>query len=554
MLEDVNCWISATPIECLSDPDIECDRGGKEALVYRKWLGAYAIFLSFCVIFISMMTIVHFVLVQKRKSDRHRLRSGNSDTACRLRMSGCFICVKSCLGKVFTAVKEYKCCDESTNKYARANKHGQVMDGNDDSGPPFSDPTANVLSISSDPLPSPQACLAPVEVLATPTKQDPGKNACCGDEENGQYQNGSKPRAPKSRSGTGTDPYKFNTAKVRAAIRRESLIVVKPPPLASLEAEVVGDKDLCSGTAKPLAPPPKSAKGGDSHHSNAAEVHDKSRRNALMALDIQEPNDAERKLSSTGEEDQGRPSTGTIRGSRLLQIACNKGSPQSRTSVTISAFAGNKDNGNDDDENEDGDNNSPNTSAETEAIVQALLYTGCFVLTNVFAVAVRSIQMQGKEIPFALLLLARFFFPLQGFCNIMVYMRPHIISLRRSNPEYSWIKSSVVVFKGGGDNDCAGQSQRINQQPASDADIRRRQKLVERDHNRRMDEIKRKSMVSEDFIAAARQTQEADEENGGIDDSATHTIDEEAFARRSTAANDTCLIEDPPDNQSVYVA
>jgi len=29
-----------------------------------------------------------------------------------------------------------------------------------------------------------------------------------------------------------------------------------------------------------------------------------------------------------------------------------------------------------------------------------------------------------------------------------------------------------------------------------------------------MDEIKRKSMVSEDFIAAVRQTQETDEESG----------------------------------------
>jgi len=70
------------------------------------------------------------------------------------------------------------------------------MDGNDGSGmhrgPPSSDPTTNALSRSSDPLPPPQLCLAPVEILATPTflditvKQDGGKNGCCGDVENGQ--------------------------------------------------------------------------------------------------------------------------------------------------------------------------------------------------------------------------------------------------------------------------------------------------------------------------------------------------------------------------------
>lgn len=455
-MEDVECWISATPIECLSDPDIECDRGGKEALLYRQWLGLNVFFLGFCVIFISRMVIVHFVLVQKHKSDRYSLRSGNEVTACGSRMSGCFVCVKSCLDKVFTTVKEHTWCGNRTNKDARANKHGQVMDGNDNSPSSFDPTTTMLLSRSSDPLPTLQACLAPVKIMANPTfqdttaKQDAGKNVCCG-EENGQSQNGSKPRAPRSRSGTGTDPYKFNTAKVRAAIKRESLIAVKPPPLASVQA------------TSPLA-------------------------------------------------------------------------------VKV------------EDGNEDGDNsNSPNNSVEREVIVQALLCTGCFFLTYIFSVTARMIQMQGKEVSFAVLFLARFFQLLQGFFNIMVYMRPHIVSLRRNNPAYSWFKSVTIVFKAGGDNDSVGQVQRSSQQPASDADVRRRQKLIERDHNRRMEKIKRKSMVSENFIAAARQAQEADEESGGKDGNSTHTIDEKAFARRSSATYDTCLIEHPLDIQSASV-
>ena len=135
--------------------------------------------------------------------------------------------------------------------------------------------------------------------------------------------------------------------------------------------------------------------------------------------------------------------------------------------------------------------------------------------------------------------------------DLPLYMRPHIVSLRRNNPEYSWFKSLTIVFKAGGDNDSVGQVQRSSQQPASDADIRRRQKLIERDHNRRMKEIKRKSLVSENFTAAARQAQEADEESGGKDGNATHnTIDEKAFARRSSATYDTYLMEGSPDIQS----
>ena len=535
-LEDVGCWISATPIECLIDPDIDCDRGGKEALVYRKWLGVYVFFMSVCVIFINMMAIIHFVMEQKRKSDRNRLRSGNSDTACRFKMSRCFICVKSCVGKIFKTVKKYACCDECTNTDARANKLGQVMVGNDDSmhrGPPSYDPTTNMLSrSSSDPLPpAPQACLTPLEIMATPTfldttakQQDAGKNGCCGDEENGQNQNRFKPR--------------------------ESLNAVKPPPLGSVQAEGVGDQGLCSWTgAKLRAPPSRSAKGGDSYHFNAAEVRAKIRRESLIALDTQELNDTERKNSTSGEELQSRPSTS--RKSRLRQKSNNRGwSLHGRTSAATSSLPVNEEDGNDDVRNED-----TNNSVETEAIFQALLYTGCFFLTYIFSATGRMIQMQGKEVPFAILFLARFFLPLQGFFNIMVYMRPHIISLRRSNPDYSWFKAFVVVFKGGGDNDCAGQGQRSSQQPASVANIRRRQKLAERDHNRRMDEIKRKSMVSEDCIAAAAiQAQEADEESGGKDDSVTHTIGEEAFARRSSTADDSYLIEDPPDNKSASVA
>ena len=49
------------------------------------------------------------------------------------------------------------------------------------------------------------------------------------------------------------------------------------------------------------------------------------------------------------------------------------------------------------------------------------------------------------------------------------------------------MKALQIVFKAGGGNDSAGQSQRSNQEPAIDANVRRRQDLVERDHKRWMD-------------------------------------------------------------------
>ena len=67
---DIMCWISAAPVECLSDSDIECSRGGKEALFYRKWLGMSIFPFSFVIIFINMILIIHFVLTKKQKSNR----------------------------------------------------------------------------------------------------------------------------------------------------------------------------------------------------------------------------------------------------------------------------------------------------------------------------------------------------------------------------------------------------------------------------------------------------------------------------------------------------
>jgi hypothetical protein len=61
--------------------DVDCTRGGKNALFYRKWLGAYIFPTGACIIFMNMALIIHSVLAQKKKSDQNRLGAGaNADS------------------------------------------------------------------------------------------------------------------------------------------------------------------------------------------------------------------------------------------------------------------------------------------------------------------------------------------------------------------------------------------------------------------------------------------------------------------------------------------
>ena len=209
-------------------------------MVYRKWLGVNIPLFCFCIIFINMILIIHYVLIQKRKSNRYRLRPDDSENECGSRMPICVLCVIYCFVKFYATFNEFVCCGKSSTEHESTHNNDiQAAAGNGDNiihrEPLPSKATKNAPSGNADTLPTLQACLAPVEMLlATPTFQqvthsgNAGKSVCWGDEENGLSRHSLKPRASASRSGTAADPYKFNTAKVRAAIRRESIIAVSP--------------------------------------------------------------------------------------------------------------------------------------------------------------------------------------------------------------------------------------------------------------------------------------------------------------------------------------
>lgn len=137
-------------------------------MVYRKWLGVYIPLFCFCIIFMNMILIIHHVLIQKRKSNRYRLRPDDSENECGSRMSIYVLCVICGFVKFYPTVKEFVRCGKSSTEHESTHKNdAQAVAGDGDNlihrEPLPSKPTKNASSESTDTLPPLQACLAPVE-------------------------------------------------------------------------------------------------------------------------------------------------------------------------------------------------------------------------------------------------------------------------------------------------------------------------------------------------------------------------------------------------------
>lgn len=97
-----------------------------------------------------------------------------------------------------------------------------------------------------------------------------------------------------------------------------------------------------------------------------------------------------------------------------------------------------------------------------EITKQALLYIGSYILSYGFVWAMSLHSLATKKPPLIWLrALSSIFFPLQGFINIFIYCRPHIVSLRALFPdEYTWFQAFVIVLKSGGDDPISAQNRR----------------------------------------------------------------------------------------------
>jgi hypothetical protein len=83
------------------------------------------------------------------------------------------------------------------------------------------------------------------------------------------------------------------------------------------------------------------------------------------------------------------------------------------------------------------DNQASSRYAERskEAAWQAFLYVLAYAVTHQWAFVVTNIELAGGTNPFYLILLQVFFWPLQGFANVFIFLRPRIKSIQKSRPE-----------------------------------------------------------------------------------------------------------------------
>jgi hypothetical protein len=70
-----------------------------------------------------------------------------------------------------------------------------------------------------------------------------------------------------------------------------------------------------------------------------------------------------------------------------------------------------------------------------EVAWQAFLYVIAYVVTHMWAFVVVNIELGGGTTPAYLVLIENFFWPLQGFANVFIFLRPRIKSIQRSSPE-----------------------------------------------------------------------------------------------------------------------
>ena len=85
---------------------------------------------------------------------------------------------------------------------------------------------------------------------------------------------------------------------------------------------------------------------------------------------------------------------------------------------------------------------------------RAAAYVIGFMLCYIFTLIYRLIEMYGSvPTPYAIIILSRIFFPLQGFFNVIIYTYPHVTSYRRNHSECNWFEAFWNVVKTGGDSD-----------------------------------------------------------------------------------------------------
>jgi hypothetical protein len=82
-----------------------------------------------------------------------------------------------------------------------------------------------------------------------------------------------------------------------------------------------------------------------------------------------------------------------------------------------------------------------------EAAWQAFLYVIAYVVTHAWTFVVVLIEQSGGTAPAYVVIIENLFWPLQGFVNVFIFLRPRIKSIQKSSPEiYYFTAAYYSVF------------------------------------------------------------------------------------------------------------
>jgi len=84
-----------------------------------------------------------------------------------------------------------------------------------------------------------------------------------------------------------------------------------------------------------------------------------------------------------------------------------------------------------------------------QVAIQAMWYIVSFFLTTAFNSTTRIIQATTGKTHFPIILLMVIFFPLQGWWNFLIYLRPRYAAYRKKNPEWSFASAIRQSFRRG---------------------------------------------------------------------------------------------------------
>ena len=393
---DVVCWNASSPYNCVNDPEIECDRGENTYLL-RAIFNAAPNFIALNLT-IAVMTKTYMIYKAREKRDGKEEYIVDGEEV-----------PKPSLPQDSTAVKLEK---ETTNRGS-----GMVRRGTTFNGPPSTIKSSNGISSST---------AGNEEILTSdsePVKQTNGRGS-------GMVRRGVtfSPPPPSSFSSSGvssggagrvstttsehSEPGKQINGQGSSMMTRRGFNF-KSPPSDFSSSGVSSGRDGGVSTTSDLEPVNETT---DGRRSGAGGISAGPSSNMS----------SERKLLSSSKEVKEKESHHL---------------PSSRHSSEVRSPA-----------NEEQRRRDKIRFRSKEALTQSYLFIGSFGICYIFIYIAGSFEFFKLDTPYFITLAMWIFFPLQGFFNIIVFTRPHVVELKKAHKDLTKWQAIWMVIKSGGDS------------------------------------------------------------------------------------------------------